>query len=417
MTDHALSTPAPATPASSATPATSTITPPATSSDRLPIAGLLALASAAFITILTEALPAGLLPQMSAGLNVSEALVGQLVTIYALGSLLTAIPLTALTRRLPRRPLLLTAVGGFAAVNSITAFSTNYTVTLVARFVAGIFAGLLWALLAGYASRMVAPHLKGRAIAVAMVGAPLALSLGIPAGTFLGQAVGWQYAFAIMTALTVLLCIWTRLQVPNFPGQRASQQLGLQAVFVLPGVRPVLFVTLTFVLAHNMLYTYIVPLVARAGMAAVVDRVLLVFGISAVFGIWITGVLIDRWLRAIVLTSTAVFGLAAVVLGLWGDMPALVYTAIAAWGVGFGGAGTFFQTASVNAAGDAADVAQSMIVTVWNAAIAGGGIAGGMLLAGGNTAWLPWAVAALLAVAGGVTWQARASGFPPARSI
>lgn len=60
--------------------------------DALPLAGLLALACAGFITILTEAMPAGLLPQMGEGLQVSQALVGQLVTLYALGSLLAAIP-------------------------------------------------------------------------------------------------------------------------------------------------------------------------------------------------------------------------------------------------------------------------------------------------------------------------------------
>ena len=192
--------------------------------ERLPLAGLLALATAGFITILTEAMPAGLLPQMSADLGVSEALVGQLVTVYALGSLLAAIPLTIATRGWRRRPLLLIAIGGFALVNSVTALSDLYWLTLVARLLAGIFAGLLWALLAGYASRMVAPHLQGRAIAVAMLGAPLALSLGVPAGTFLGTAVGWRLSFAIMTALTVLLLVWVRWQVPDFAGQRAQQR-------------------------------------------------------------------------------------------------------------------------------------------------------------------------------------------------
>ena len=98
----------------------------AASRDRLPLSGLLALATAGFITILTEAMPAGLLPQMGADLGVSEALVGQLVTLYAIGSLLAAIPLTIATRSWRRRPLLLLAIGGFAVVNSITAFSSDY---------------------------------------------------------------------------------------------------------------------------------------------------------------------------------------------------------------------------------------------------------------------------------------------------
>lgn len=306
-----------------------TDSPVTTRPETLPMAGLLALASAGFITILTEAMPAGLLPQMGEGLGVSPALVGQLVTLYALGSLLAAIPLTLLTRGWRRRPLLLVAIGGFALVNSVTALSSHYGLTLVARFFAGVFAGLLWALLAGYASRMVAPHLQGRAIAVAMLGAPLALSLGVPAGTFLGAAVGWRLSFAIMTGLTLVLLIWARWQLPDFAGERGGKRLGLHQVLTLPGIRPVLWVTFTYVLAHNILYTYIAPLLVPAGIVADIDRLLLVFGLAALLSIWLAGVLIDRWLRALLLISCALFGLIAFALAFWIDLPAVIYTAVA----------------------------------------------------------------------------------------
>jgi predicted MFS family arabinose efflux permease len=382
--------------------------------DRLPMAGLLALAMAAFITVLTEALPAGLLPQMNAGLGVSDSLVGQLVTIYAIGTLVTAIPLTAATQGWRRRPLLLVAIGGFAIVNTVTAVSTNYGLTLGARFFAGVFAGLLWALVAGYAARMVPDHQKGRAIAIVMVGIPLALSLGIPAGTFLGSAVGWRVTFGIMSGLTLILIGWVLAKVPDFPGQAADRRLPLGRVFLLPGIRPLLFVTLAFVLAHNILYTYVAPFVGPAGLAGEIDIVLLVFGVAALIGIWITGVLIDRWLRELVLASTALFILAAAALGLWGGDPALVYAAVGAWGLAYGGAATLFQTASAKTAGEAADVAQSMIVTVWNIAIAGGGLAGGVLLETLGTAAFPWALVLLLIPTLLVVWRARTHGFPPA---
>ncbi|WP_339451738.1 MFS transporter [Pseudomonas sp. JAI120] len=370
-----------------------------TQRDSLPLGGLLALASAGFITILTEAMPAGLLPQIGEGLGVSPALVGQLVTVYALGSLLAAIPLTLLTRGWRRRPLLLLAIGGFALVNSVTALSSHYGLTLVARFFAGVFAGLLWALLAGYASRMVAPHLQGRAIAVAMLGAPLALSLGVPAGTFLGTAVGWRLSFAIMTGLTLVLLAWARWQLPDFAGERTDKRLGLRQVLNLPGIRPVLWVTFTYVLAHNILYTYIAPLLVPAGIDADVDRVLLVFGLSAVLSIWLTGVLIDRWLRALLLISCALFGLIALALAFWINVPAVIYTAVALWGLAFGGLPALLQTALAQSAGESADAAQSMLVTVWNLGIAGGGLAGGVLLQGWGVAGFPWAVMLLMLLA------------------
>lgn len=367
--------------------------------DVLPLGGLLALACAGFITILTEAMPAGLLPQMGAGLGVSPALVGQLVTLYALGSLLAAIPLTLLTRGWRRRPLLLVAIAGFALVNSVTAVSSHYGLTLVARFFAGVFAGLLWALLAGYASRMVAPHLQGRAIAIAMLGAPLALTLGVPAGTLLGTLVGWRLSFAIMTGLTLALLLWARWQLPDFAGQAAQQRLGLRQVMRLRGIRPVLWVTFTYVLAHNILYTYIAPLLEPAGIQADIDRVLLVFGLTALLSIWLVGLLIDRWLRPLVLFSCILFGLSALALAFWIDSPAIIYTAIAAWGLAFGGLPALLQTALAKSAGESADAAQSMLVTVWNLGIAGGGLAGGLLLQSWGVLAFPWAVVALMLLA------------------
>lgn len=384
---------------------------------RLPVVALLSLSMAGFITILTEALPAGLLPQMAQSLAVSEAWVGQTVTIYAIGSLVAAIPLTAWTQGLRRRPLLLTALAGFAVANTVTTFSTAYTLTMAARLLAGVSAGLLWALVAGYAARMVPAHQKGRAIAIAMVGTPLALSLGVPAGTLLGTLVGWRLCFGIMSLLALLLMVVVRVYTPDFPGQPQGRRLSLGRVFVLPGVRAVLFVVLAFVLAHNILYTYIAPFLSVAGMARRTDLVLLLFGAASLVSIWITGVFIDRYLRVLSLISVLLFALAALALGMAGEHPAVVYVAVALWGLAFGGAATLFQTALAKSAGEAADVAQSMLVTAWNMAIAGGGLVGGVLLERfGVWAFTP-ALLALLAATLIVVWHARCQGFPSAATM
>lgn len=387
--------------------------PPAAA--RLPWAGLLALAMAGFITILTEALPAGLMPHMSRGLGVSEALVGQLVTLYALGSLLAAIPLTLLTQGWRRRPLLMIAIGGFAVVNLVTALSTSYPLTLVARFCAGIFAGLVWALLAGYAARMVAPELKGRAIAVAMVGTPVALTIGIPAGTLLGNLAGWQASFAVMSVLTLALLVWVRIKVPDFPGQQAATRLSLNAVLQLPGVRAVLVATLGFVLAHNLLYTYIAPLLVPSGLDTSIGMVLLLFGAAALAGITLVGTLIDRWLRELTLLTSLLFIVACVAWALWASHGYTVYAVILVWGLAFGGAATLLQTACAKAGERGADVAQAMLVTTWNLGIAGGGLLGGVLLHGQGVSRLPWVAALLLLVVWATVLQARRAGFQSLR--
>lgn len=382
---------------------------------RLPLAALLALATAVFVTSLTETLPAGLLPAMSAGLGVGESAAGQAVTVYAVGTALTAIPLAAATASWSRKRLLLTAMAGFAAANTVTALSANYPLTMAARFVAGVAAGLAWALLAGYARGLAPAALRGRAVAVVMTGIPVALSLGVPAGTALGQLLGWRWAFALMTGVTVVLLGWIALLVPDRPGQeRAAREPVLRALSV-PGVAPVLFVTLVFVLAHTVLYAYIATFLDRFGMGGSADAVLLVFGAASLVSIWYVGARIDRRLRALSIAAVLLVAGAAALLGLFADVPALVYVAAALWGLGWGGVPTLLQTAAAEAGGARADSAQAVLVTLWNAAMAGGGVLGGLLLDLLGASAFPWTVLLLLAPVLAAVTGARRHGFPSHR--
>lgn len=368
------------------------------STEQLPLGGLLALAMAAFITLLTEIMPAGLLSSIAQGLNVSESLAGQFITAYAAGALVAAIPVTSLTQGMRRRPLLLTAIFGFAAVNLVTALSDSYGVSLVARFFAGIFGGIVWSLLAGYAMRMSPLHLSGRAIAISGAGATIALVLGVPLGALLGRAIGWQGAFGLMSALALLLIMWIIARVPDFPGQTKAQRQTLSSVFLKTGIRAVLFVVFTFVVAHNILYIYIEPLLEPSGLSANVDTVLFVFGLGSIIGLWFVGAMVDRRLQFLALASIMIFAVASLLLGLWGDLSQVVYPSVAVWGLAVGGFATITQTALSRFAGESVDVAQSMYTTGWNSAVASGGVVGGILLNGSGVASFAWVVIGILAV-------------------
>lgn len=379
--------------------------------EKLPLGALLALAMTGFICIVTETLPAGLLPEIGTGLGVSASFAGQMVTVYALGSLLAAIPLTIATQSWRRRTVLLLTIIGFLVFNSVTALSSDYWLTLVARFFAGVSAGLAWSLIAGYARRMVVPQLQGRALAIAMVGTPIALSLGVPLGTWLGGFMGWRMAFGLMSAMTLLLIVWVLVKVPDYPGQSSAQRMALRQVFFTPGVRSVLGVVFTWMLAHNILYTYVAPFVSGAGLASDVDWVLLTFGIAALAGIWVTGRLVDRHLRKTVLASLATFAAVSVFLGVFSGSAPAVYVGVFIWGLTFGGAATLLQTALADSAGEGADVALSMNVVVWNSAIAGGGLLGGVLLGHWGVGVFPWVLIVLSVLSLVIALRARVHGF------
>ncbi|WP_435133654.1 MFS transporter [Actinacidiphila sp. bgisy144] len=413
----------------------------------LPLPALLSLATAVFITCLTEVLPAGLLPAMARDLGVGESAAGQSVTVYAVGTAVTAIPLTAATSGWPRKRLLLVSMAGFCAANTVTALSGSYPLTMAARFVAGVAAGLAWALLAGYARRLAPAGLEGRAIAVAMAGIPVALSVGVPAATYLGKAADWRTAFLVMSGITVLLLGWITVVVPERPGD--SRQLGgpaareegagafplpadrsplptdptplptaphpLLGAARVPGVAPVLLVTAAFVLAHTLLYTYVAAFLDDVGLGGRTDLVLLVFGAASLLSVWAVGARIHRALRALTLGGVLLVGTAAAVLGAGAHVPALVYGAAALWGLGWGGAPSLLQTAVGEAGGEQADAAQVLLVTLWNVATAAGGILGGLLLDLLGTRALPWTVLVLLVPAFATAAAARNHGFPQRR--
>ena len=261
---------------------------------------------------------------------------------------------------------------------------------------------------------MVSVRQQGKALAIAMVGTPIALSLGVPAGSFLGAAVGWRSSFLVMSATTIVLVAWVMWKVPDFAGQPRGERLSVGHVFRTPGIRPIL----AWMTAHNILYTYVAPFAARSGLADRVDLLLLAFGIAALAGIWVTGILVDRMLRALVLISLTAFGGVTLLLGVAGDIAPVAVTGIILWGLSFGGAATLLQTASADAAGDGVDIANAMITTVWNTAIAAGGIVGGILLDRWGAGAFPWTMLVLVGAALALVTVSRHHGFKPgARAV
>ncbi len=394
-----------------------TLAPSTTPATKLPLWGLLALSTAAFTAVTTQLLPTGLLPQMRGSLHVSEGRVGFLVSIYAVASFLAAIPLTAALRGLPRRPVLVGVLTGFALFNTVTALSSSYPLTFVARLLAGAMDGTLWAMLVGYAARMVAAERRGRAIAIVLAGITVALCLGIPVATAVATTVGWRTSFAALAVVAVVLVAWVRCKVPNFPGDVAAGRVPLRRIASLPGIPTILTVTMLLLLGHQAMYTYLAPFAERSGLGHT-SLVLFVFGIATVAGILIIGTLIDRHLRPALLGALTLVATAMLALGLFGHTLTVLLITVAGWGAAFGGAPTLLQTALVDASGPGnADVTTSMQTTVYNAGVAAGSLTGGIILdrASAGAGALPWTALILVAAALATVTAAHRHAFPTHR--
>jgi len=364
--------------------------------ERLPVGKLLALFAAGFLGILNETVPAGLLPEIAGNIRVSESAAGQLVTVYAVATALTAIPLNALLRRYSRRSLVFVSLLAFAICNLTPVVSASYVLILAARILGGVGAGLIWSNIGAYAARLSPPALRGRAVALALAGTPIALSIGLPLGTLLGAAAGWQATFALTALLSVVVAAWTLISLPIL-AVAESAHVSFRQMVRRPGVSTILWVVAGFLVAHNLVYTYIGSLIARAGVGDQVEWVLATFGAAALLSIWVTGRFLHPHHRALTIMSAAGIGGGLLLTSLLGSHPASLYVGVAVWGFGFGGCATLFITAATRAAGT--DDVQAAVVTVFNISIGIGGAAGGILLATVGAEGLLWSAIALMAAA------------------
>jgi len=172
------------------------ITPAAATRTRkgLP-AALWALTISAFAIGTTEFVAVGILPTIAQSLHVSVATSGLLVSIYAMGVALGGPLLTALTGRLPRKPLLVGLMGLFIAGHIASAMAPDFITLLIARFISGFAHAVFFGVGATIAATLVAPDKKATAIAIMFAGLTIAIIVGVPLGTFIGQHFGWRATF------------------------------------------------------------------------------------------------------------------------------------------------------------------------------------------------------------------------------
>ncbi|MFG3530137.1 MFS transporter [Streptomyces sp. NPDC047917] len=390
---------------------------PASPAPGWPLAGLLSLSAAVFLALTTEMLPAGVLPSTARDLGVSEDAAGLLVTAFAYAMALGAIPLTALTRGLPRRSLMVALMAGFAVVNVLTAVSGSFVLTAVARVTGGLLAGVFWSTAAAYAARLVAPERVGRAVAIVFAGQAVALTAGLPLGAAVGSAVGWRTAFGGLAALALLLAALVARFLPARPGDRARGGKQVAAVLRTPAVLVVSGTTLVVMLGQFALYTYVAPLLERAGLGgSAIGWALLAYGAAGAAGVGAAAALVDRRPRAAVLGGLGLLTGAVLLLAAAGRSAPVVLVALAAWGLAFGALPTLLHAAVVRAAPATPEVADSVLNSGFNIGIGTGAVLGGQVLARAGVGAVPWSALALLVVGAAVALAARRTGFPELRA-
>jgi DHA1 family inner membrane transport protein len=277
----------------------------------MPLA-LYALTAGAFGIGVTEFVIMGLLLQVSADLGVSIAAAGLLISGYALGVVVGAPLLTAMTGRWPRKKILIGLMMIFTVGNLACALAPSYGTLMAARVLTSFAHGTFFGVGSVVATGLVAPERRASAIAIMFTGLTVSNILGVPFGTWLGQAFGWRASFWAVTLVGMVAVAVIALFVPR--DRAAPEAADWRADLKAMGRRPVLLGLLTTVLGYAgvfAVFTYIAPILTQfSGFSeSAVSPILLVFGGGLIIGNLIGGRLADWRLTPTVLGSLLILAL------------------------------------------------------------------------------------------------------------
>ncbi|MDQ0678861.1 DHA1 family inner membrane transport protein [Arthrobacter pascens] len=302
--------------------------------------GLIALALGGFGIGLTEFVIMGLLPEVAADFQVSEATAGWLISGYALAVVVGALLLTAAMTRFERKPVLAVLMVLFIVGNLVSALAPDYWSMMAGRIIAALSHGAFFGIGTVVAANMVAPTKKAGAIAIMFTGLTAANVLGVPFGTMLGQAAGWRSTFWAITGIGLLALVGILTLVPK-TGSGDAAPGGLRSELRAFRSGQVWLSILVTVLGYGGMFgafTYIAfTLTEVSGFSAgTVPWLLILFGVGLFIGNTLGGKAADKNVDRTLLAVLAGLVVVLVVFALTADsQPMTIASMVLLGGFGF----------------------------------------------------------------------------------
>jgi len=343
-----------------------------------------ALGVGSFTIVTTELAPIGLLSAIGSDLGIPTSQAGLIVTLYAWIAAAAALFSAVVLSHMPRRPLLVVLMLILALSSAGAAMVETFPALMGARVIGALAHGAFWAMIGTIGAQIMPPHRVGLATSIIFGGVSAASVLGVPLANLIGTAEGWRSAFATVAALSFAVAAVCFITLPKLPGLDGVGITAMGRVLSNPRFLRIFAATVLAITAHFMAFTYIEPyLGAQSDITpSMIAPLLLAFGGAGLAANVVTGSLIDRWLKSVLLTALCLASVALWLLstlsnelGLLGSTLMLIL-----WGGAIAAVLVGFQTWILKEAGTDALPASAIYVAIFNAAIGLGAVLGAIVL-------------------------------------
>lgn len=330
----------------------------------------------------TEFLPIGILRYISSDLGISDGTAGLMMTIPGILAAIAGPLVTLGIGKIDRKHILWFLTVLLIAANLLAMFATSFTMLLAGRLMFGIGLGGFWAVGLGVASRLVSPGSVGRATSVIFTAISAGLLVGGPAGSFIGEAFGWRYAFGLATALSLLAIMLLSLTLPSL---RVTQRVRIADFMLIlrsrNGVVGIVAMVLIIV-AHFGTYTYITAFLSeKAGFSGTaISATLLAYTFFGLIGNFAGGAASDRNVKNTLVCGIILLLLSIVFMPSLSNNVVLTTILIATWGFAYGIIPIALQIWMIKAAPNAHEGGTALYVANFQTSIALGSFLGGVII-------------------------------------
>ncbi|MDT3330607.1 MFS transporter [Microbacterium sp. KSW-18] len=402
-----------------------------TSAPTRPRRALLALAIGSFAIGMTEFVVMGLLPEIArellptawaASQEDAIAQAGWLITLYALGVVIGAPTIAASVAKYPRHRVMILLAGALTLCNALTLILPTFELVAASRLLAGLPHGAYFGIGALVAADVMGPGNRAKGIAFVLTGLTVANVVGVPLGTFLGQNLGWRWAFVMVVVIFAAATVAIALTVPHRAGEPSRTLRAELKVFRIPQVWFALGIGAIGFGGFFAVYTYVSPLVTEAAGAPawLVPIVLVVLGLGMTAGNLVGGHLADVNLVRSMLGLLGLLVVTQLLLALTSGWIVTVIVFVFAVAFASSAVSPTVQTRLMDVAGDNQSIAAALNHSAFNTGNAVGAALGGAVIAAGLGYTAPVWVGLLLALGGlvigivSVTVERRTAARTPA---